>query len=55
MRVKMRRVRSSSRAWIWTAWGARSRFLARTTLAMRDEVEPERRGDEMEEPRVREK
>lgn len=37
VRVKIRRVRSSSRAWIWTACGARSRFLAKTMLAICDE------------------
>lgn len=34
VRVKMRLVRNSSRAWIWTTRGARSRFLAMTKWAI---------------------
>lgn len=34
VRVKMRRVRSSSSAWACTADGAWSKFLAKTTLAI---------------------
>lgn len=34
VRVKMRRVRSNSRAWIWTTRGARSRFFAMTKCAI---------------------
>lgn len=40
VRVKIRRVRRSSRTWICTALGARSRFRATMTLAMEEPPMP---------------